>query len=65
MERDLSRTNKALTRALACKGDVRRAKRFLNRIIAGVRNANGRHGKHTATMRNQTRRIVLRQIAKP
>ena len=58
------RSNQALLRAIACRADKRRAKRFINRIEAALHKSKGRHGLYTAKMRNQTRRVMLRHIAR-
>ena len=64
-----SRTNSALTRALAGKSDIRRAKRFLNRINADIRRDAPTLRRpigysYSPTQRNQTQRVLLRMIAR-
>lgn len=63
LQRDPQRNGAALSRALADKTDIRKAKRFANRMRAECRTSKGAHGGSNAMQVAKTQRMILAVVA--
>lgn len=65
LKRESDRNHRVFVRATAKRSDVRRAKRWVNRMADEAKAFKGKYGPITAKHRNNMRRVILRTIARP